>query len=172
MADRRAHEQLDRSVVVDLVAVDNAAVAVGRVFAEADVGREHELGEAGAQFPKRALDDPVVVVRARALFVLLLGNPEEQHRRDPEPDQRLRLIDERVDRALPDSRQTLERVDDALAGTGEEWHHEVAEVEPCLPHEGAQAARPAQAPEPRRRERTHAVNLRVPILVTSPKTAP
>src|SRR5206468_1692347 len=42
----------------------------------------------------------------------------------------------------------LERVDDALAGTDEERHHEVAEVEPRLAHEGAQARGPAQTPQP------------------------
>src|SRR5258705_9702749 len=93
-----------------------------------------------------------MVEAPRTPVVFLLGNPEDQPRRDAQRDQRLRLVDQRVDRALPDTRQALERVDDAVAGTDEERHHEVAEVEPRLAHEGAQARGPAQTPQPSRGE--------------------
>ena len=83
VAHGRLREQLERDVVQDLVALDDAAVAVRRVLAEADVGEEHEPGGLLPQRPERALDDPVVVVGARRGLVLLLGDPEEETARTP-----------------------------------------------------------------------------------------
>jgi hypothetical protein len=138
VADRGARQQLERGVVVDLVAADDAAVPMRRVLAEADVGREDEVGEAQAQLAERALDDPILVVGAGGLVVFLLGDAEEQHRRDAESRERLDLLDERVDGALRDPGQALEGMDDAVARADEERHHEVGQVEPRLADERAQ----------------------------------
>ena len=59
------------------LALDDAAVAVRRVLAEADVGEEHEPGRLLAERAQGPLDDPVLVVGARADLVLLLGDAEE-----------------------------------------------------------------------------------------------
>ena len=71
--------ELERRVVVHRFALEQAAVAVRGVFAEADVADEAHLGEvffAGAQ---RLLDDAVFVVGLAAAFVLMLGDAEEEH---------------------------------------------------------------------------------------------
>jgi len=53
-------------------------VAVRGVFAQADVGREHEIGKIRAQLAKCPLDDPVVRVSAGCLVVLFLGIPKSK----------------------------------------------------------------------------------------------
>ena len=70
-------EQLERRVVVDLVAAEHAAVAVRGVLAEADVGQEQQLGKARPERTERLLDDPLGDPGARALVVLLLRDAEE-----------------------------------------------------------------------------------------------
>ena len=60
----------------------DAAVAVGGVLAEADVGQQQQLGEARPERAQRLLDDPVGDPGARALVVLLLGDAEEDDRPD------------------------------------------------------------------------------------------
>ena len=103
-------EQLERDVVHDLVAVDDAAVAVRRVLAEADVGEEHELGRTLRERTERLLDDAVLVVGARRRLVLLLRDPEEEDGADAEPQELLGLVGEPVDRALRDAGQAFERL--------------------------------------------------------------
>ena len=78
--DRGARDELDARVVVDAaVRVDEAAVAVVGVLAEADVGHDEQLGMRLLDRARRELDDALVVVGARALGVLAVGDPEEQH---------------------------------------------------------------------------------------------
>lgn len=72
-------KQLKGPVVVDLSAVQNAAVPVGGVFAHAHVGDEIEFGKVPFGQPQRLLHRALVVPRARAAFVLMRGQPEEQH---------------------------------------------------------------------------------------------
>ena len=73
---------------------------------------QHELGEARPQRAQRALDDPVVLPGAGRLLVLLLGDPEEDHRLDaergraPRPRARRRR---RVKRDMPGSSLVRER---------------------------------------------------------------
>ena len=88
---------------------------------------EHEVGHLGAERAERLLDDPVVVVGAGADVVLLLGDPEEEHRADPEPLQRSALHDELVDRASHDPREPRQRLGNALARTHEERKDEIGE---------------------------------------------
>src|SRR5438034_22389 len=82
VAHRRPDEQLERLVVVDLAVADDAAMAVRRVLAQADVGEEHELREARAEVAERALDDAVVLPGAGGLLVLRLRDAEEDDRAD------------------------------------------------------------------------------------------
>jgi hypothetical protein len=79
---RRAGEQLEAPVVVDIAVDHHAAVAVGRVLAEADVREEDELREAWPQRAQRLLDDAVVLPRAGRLVVLVSRDAEEQEGAD------------------------------------------------------------------------------------------
>src|SRR5437867_3955973 len=54
----------------------DAAVAVRRVLAEADVGEQDELREPVPQVAEGELDDPVVLPGAGGLLVLRLRDPE------------------------------------------------------------------------------------------------
>ena len=91
MRDRGAREQLERGVVVDLLAAQHAAVAVRGVLAEADVGEQEQLGEARPQRTERLLDDPVGDPGTRAVVVLLLGDAEQDHGLDAGAEQLLAL---------------------------------------------------------------------------------
>ena len=126
---------------------EDAAVAVRGVLAEADVGDEHELGLLGPERAQGPLDDPVVGPGARALLVLLLRDPEQEHGLDPERDELVGLArrasstEWRVDAPAAPRCATVARPD-------EERHHEVVELEPRLADERAQrvgAPQPAQA---------------------------
>ena len=128
--DGSTREELERLVVVDLAVAEHTAVAVARVLAEADVGDERQAGHLGTEGPKRALDDPVGLPGARAFLVLLLRDPEEEHGAHSERRELGRLPDDLVDRPLGDPVESVHRVHDPLAGTGEEWHHDVVERQP------------------------------------------
>ena len=80
---RRFHQAFHRRVVQDALAVEQPAVAVRRVFAEADVGDDHQTGQLAHQRPDRALHEAILVPRRRSLIVLPLGQAEEQHAPDP-----------------------------------------------------------------------------------------
>ena len=63
---------------------DHAAVAVRRVLAEAGVDGQHQLGDGLLDRAQRALHDALRVPRLAADLVLLLGQAEQDHRRDAE----------------------------------------------------------------------------------------
>ena len=158
-----------RRVVHDVaVGVDDAAMPVRRVLAEAHVGHQHELGEARPQRAQRALDDAVVDPRARAFLVLLLRQPEEDHRRDAEANELLDLADDAVDRVAAESGQALVR---ERLGRDEERHHEVVDRQRRLAREVAQRARPPQAPQACR-GKAHGRNGRTALRASSEKSAP
>ena len=114
--DRRARDELDARVVVDVaVRVDQAAVAVVGVLAEADVGHDEQLGMRLLDRARRELDDALVVVGARALGVLAVGDPEEQDGRQAERLRGARLLDGRRDAQAVDARQRGDRL---AAGLG------------------------------------------------------
>jgi hypothetical protein len=160
VAHRRAGEEVERGIVLHVAVRDHAAVAVARVLAEADVRHEDEVGHGDAQRADAALDDAVVVVRARGELVLLRRDPEEQDGREPEAPHLRRFLDEHVDGAAGDPRQSGQRLVDAFALADEHGVDEVAHVHAGLAHEGAQRARPAEAPEPRDGEGGHAERVR------------
>ena len=169
MADGGAREQLERRVVVDVLAVEHAAVAVRGVLAEAHVGQEHELRIRPAQSPQRTLDDPVLVPGAGAVLVLLLGDPEEQKGAHAEPRRLLGLGDEILDRVPAHGGQVGVRLG---RRPDEEREDEVLEIQACLAHERAQPVAAAQPAQARGRKGTHTNNLRAPSRASPPKTAP
>ena len=157
VADGGALKQRQRLVVVDLVAVEDSAMPVRRVLAEADVREQNELGVAVAERSQGALDDPVVVVRAGALLVLLLRDPEQQQCFHTEAAQLVRLADDAVDGVARKTRQLV--VGERLRAH-EQRHDEVVEREARLAHEPAQPGRPPKPPQPRDGKRAHGVQTR------------
>ena len=149
VGDRGAHEQLERGVVVDVaVLAHDAAVAVARVLAQAHVGHDEQVGVGLLDRADRELDDALVVVGARALLVLVVGDAEQQHGRDAEGGGGARLLDGVGDREALDAGHR----GDGLAAVGavddEQRVDEIARLERGLAHEVAQdagLAQPAQA---------------------------
>ena len=126
-------------------------------------------GKRGPQRAERLLDDPVGDPGARALVVLLLRDPEEDHGLDAGAEQLLALAHGPVDR---EARHRRQRVVAERLGRDEERQHEVVERERRLADEVAQRARATQAAEPRGRERAHARRVRAGrCRSTAPATA-
>src|SRR4051794_5852525 len=157
VGDSGARDQLERRVVVDLPALEDAAVAVRRVLAKTDVGQEEQLREPRPQRSKRLLNDAVVDPRAGALVVLLLGDAEEDHRLNPRPEQVLALANGALDREPRERGQPVVR---QLLGSDEQRLHEVVERQRRLADEVAQGAAAAKAAETRRREAGHLESVR------------
>ncbi len=132
MADGRSRQELQRQVVHDLVVLDDAAVPVARVLAEADVRHEDEAGRLDPERPERSLDDAVVVVCARANLVLVLGNPEKQDCSEALGLHLAGHLTDPVDRTLRDRLEPLERTLDSLARADEERENQVGRVEAGL----------------------------------------
>src|SRR5262249_53798216 len=152
VADRRAPEQLERLVVHDAVLVDDAAVPVRRVLAEAHVGEEQQVREAVAQLAQRLLDDAVRVPGAGALVVLRVRDPEQDHARDAGRSNDLDLARKVGDGEAPQGGKPLVG---ACVGADEERHHEVAAVDGRLADEVAERAGAAQTAEAGLREGAH-----------------
>src|SRR5262249_39335648 len=157
VGDGGARDQLERGVVVDLVAVEDAAVAVRRVLAEADVRQEQQLRKPRPQLAQGLLHDAVLDPRARALVVLLLRDAEQDHRLHARPEQLLALADGAVDRH---ARQRGQPVVRKGLGRDEERLDEVVERQRRLAHEVAQGAAAAESAEARRREGAHSESVR------------
>jgi hypothetical protein len=173
VALRGLGQELEREVVHDLVPVHDPAVAVRGVFAQADVGQKHELGDLLAEGSQRPLHDSVLVVGSRARPVLLLGDAEEENGADPQSLSLLGFLAETVDGALRDTGQALERPLDSVARANEERKDKVAQVEARLAHELAQRRGAPEAAKPREGKRAaHASNLRMPTRAATAKARP
>src|SRR5437867_3142824 len=95
--DSRAREEIQRRIVGDLPGLDDPAVAVIGVLAEADIGDEEDPGDLLLQLAEGPLDDSRGVEGTGARRVLRGGDAEENHARDPVVPSRLDLLDEGVD---------------------------------------------------------------------------
>ena len=149
-----ADEQVERRVVVDLLAVEHPAVSVRGVLAETDVRDEDEV--ATVQLAQRTLHDAVLVPGARAFLVLLVGNAEEDDGLYAQADELVRFGGHALDGMAGESGQLLVR---ELDGPDEQRHDEIREVEARLANEVAQPAGAPQAAEPRHRKRAHGYSL-------------
>ena len=80
--ERRAHQPLDGRVVEDALAVEQAAVPVLGVLAEADVGDDDEVGHLGDDArARRAAPGPAASHAADPSASLRRRQPEQQHAR-------------------------------------------------------------------------------------------
>src|SRR6185503_2153618 len=95
-----------------------------------------------------ALDDPVVLPRARALGVLRLRDAEEDDGPNAYPRELTGLADELVDRALRDRVEALDRAHHSFARAGEERHDHVVEGQRGLADERSQRVCAPKATEP------------------------
>jgi hypothetical protein len=86
---------------------------------------------------QRALDDAVIVEGARAGFVLLFGNAEEQYCTDAGAVSVCRFLAEAVDGTLRQRGQAVEGKLHSLPGAHEQRQDEVGDVETRLANERA-----------------------------------
>src|SRR4029450_1533280 len=107
MRDRSAREHFERRVVVDFVSVQDPAVAVRGVLAQADVGQQQQLRKAAAQLAQGALPDTVLGPRAGPFVVLLVGDAEENDRLHAEAHELFHFARDVVDTEAAEWRQQL-----------------------------------------------------------------
>jgi hypothetical protein len=98
-------QQLERGVVPDLAPLDDAAVAVRRVLAEADVGHHEQVLARGPDGAHRLLHDTVLRVSLASRRVLPFGKAEQDDAGDPQPLDLLRLPGRLVDGQVEAARQ-------------------------------------------------------------------
>ncbi len=149
MRDRDPREDRERLVVQDVaLGVEQPAVAVIRVLAEADVGQHDELRARCLQGSDRLLDHAVLGMALGAELVLLGGDAEEKHGLDAESVELARLGGKGVDGELRNPGHRRDRLAHALARADEERVYEVAGVERRLANEIAERTSAAPAARP------------------------
>ena len=144
----RASSSSVASLSTYAVGPHDAAVAVRRVLAQAQVGDHEQLGVGGLDGAGGELDDPLVVPGARAVLVLGGRQAEQQDARHAERGELARLLDRGVDREVVDPGERGDRLAAVLAGDDEERLDQVRDRQLGLAHEAPQqagAAQPAQA---------------------------
>ena len=112
--------------------LDDAAVAVAGVLAEADVGDDEQVGVVLLQVAHGGLDRRLVVVGLGPDLVLVLGNTEQQHRPDALLHRLADLFDQAVRREVVVARHRRDLVLDALPVAHEERVDEIAAASRCV----------------------------------------
>ena len=72
MAHCGVGEQLQRRIILNVVVLDDAAMPVCRIFAEANIGDQKKIPNILANCAQRLLNDAVFIVAIRPDFVLRL----------------------------------------------------------------------------------------------------
>jgi hypothetical protein len=134
--------------IVVTVAGDEAAVAVGGVLTEADVGDEDEGIEGTVLFEgaEALLDDALFVPGAGALFVFGFGEAEEEEATDAEGGAGLGLFEGFVKREVEDAGHGGDLAADAFTGAEEEGVDEGGGAEMGLADEGTEGLGAAKTP--------------------------
>ena len=138
-------EPLERRVVRDAVAVEDPAVAVIRVFAQADIRDQDQVGERAAKRPQGARDHAVRLVRARTPRILACGQAEQEHGAYSLVERRAGFFDGRLYAQAVDSGHRRDRLPGRTAVIDEHGVDEIGSREPSLPHQFAQGGRATQA---------------------------
>ena len=137
---------------------DDAAVAVGRVLAEAAVSRHHQIRHGLLDCANGTLDDALRMPCLASNGILSLGQPKQDDRRDAESGDHLGLTGKLVDREMELSRQRRNLATHPLARAHEERKDQVVGRERGLANHSTQSFGSAQSPGPVFWER-HAIGL-------------
>ena len=106
----RASSSSVASLSTVAVLAQHAAVPVGGVLAQAHVGDHEQLRHGLLDRARGQLHDALLVPRARAVLVLLGGQPEQHHRGDPQRGRLPRLGDGRRERQAIDAGHRRDRL--------------------------------------------------------------
>ena len=146
-------EDVERGVVDDLVLglgggavhlLDDAAVTVRHVLAEADVAHDEQVGDGGLDGAGGLLHDAVFGPGSGGNLVLGLRQAEENDGGDAEGVDLAAFLDRLIDGEVEDAGHGADRLADALAGTDEERIDEPGGSKPGFAHERAQGFGAAQ----------------------------
>ena len=143
---RGAGQLLDGDVVDDFFVDQDAAVAVRRVLAEADVGDDEEPRHFLLDRARRGLYRCLGIVGARAHRILLIRQTEQEHAGHPVGLGGGRLAHGLVDRQLEDAGHRTHFAAFAFAGADEERVDEVVRRQAGLADERANRRCAPQAP--------------------------
>jgi len=126
------------AVVVDLpVFREQPTMSVFSVFTETDIRPDQEVGRPLLDRADGTWNQPVRIVASGTGGVLLIRNPEEDHRGNTQRLDPRGLHDQVVDRKLGDPGHTRDRIPDRLPRHDEEGMDEVVHGEGCLPQHPA-----------------------------------
>ena len=141
--------------------VDDAAVAVRGVLAEADVGDEDEgvEGAGGLEGAQTLLDDAVGRVGAGGLLVLFCGQTKEEQAAEAERGAGFSLLDGFIYRQIEDAGHGADLFAYAFSGAEKEWINERAGMQMRLADKGAQSRSTTQTAQTRG-WKVHASSLR------------
>jgi hypothetical protein len=135
-------EEVEGGVVPDLVPLDDAAMAVGGVLAETDVGDHEELAALAAYRANGLLHDAVVGVPLRAEGILPLGQAEEDHARDSQGLHLAGLAGRLVGREMEAARQGRDLTANADPGSYEKRIYELLRRQTVFANQRPEARRP------------------------------
>ena len=148
VADRLLGQERQGRVVVDVHPPaplgQRSAVAVVGVLAEAEVGDHEQLGRVPLGQPDRLLDDPRLVRRRRAVRILVLGNAEQQDRRDAQLGDLGHRLAEAIERELILPRHRRDLAPEVRAVIDEQRVNQVVHRQPMLADEVAEPGVPAE----------------------------
>src|SRR5205809_361452 len=144
LGDGDACDQFERRIVLHGPVLDDAAVTVAGVLAEAHVGDDEQIRHGVLHGADRLLDDAVVGVGFRPAGVLVVGQAEHQHRGDAVARDVLGLSHQLVDGEPELSRHRADRLAHAATVHGEHGIHEVVHAERGLTDEPAEQTLLAQ----------------------------
>ena len=114
-------QEIDRRVVVHLAFGDHTTVAVVGVLAQADVRDDDQVGQVLFDLTYCLRNNAVVQVGIGPFRILMLGNPEQNHGRNPEIAHHPALLESLVYRHLRYSGHRCDGLLHPLAGYDEEW---------------------------------------------------
>ena len=126
--------------------VHDTAMPVAHVFAQAHIGHHQQLRQFLLQQPHRLLHNAVAGISAGRLFILRLGNPEQQNRRHPQRVRLLRLPRRLVRRKLEHPRHRGHRLPHLPPAPRKKRQHQLPRLQRASPA-------PAAAAPPFRRNR-------------------
>ena len=144
-----ADELIDGRVVGDLVVDHDAAVAVVRVLAKADVGDHQDVRRFPLDRADGRLHRPLRVVRGRPDVVFVVGEAEQQHALHAGGAGDFDFLDRFVNRQVVHARHRRHLAAHALALADEQRQHEHVRGQPGFAHERAQrfgVSEPSQPP--------------------------
>ena len=145
---RLPHQQVEGSVVLDLAVLDDAAVAVVGVLAQAGVGDHQQVRGLVLDGPYGFLHHAAVGVSFRAYRILGLGDAKQDHARDAQAPDDLGLPGRAVHRELRDAGHGGDGLLLVPPRADEQRIDEVPRTQRGLAHEIAQQAGPSKSSWP------------------------